>query len=94
MTKLTKNELVAINADLAKQNDDLRHRVAQLEADIVRITEVASTVNRMQRPQYQMPAWQIERRQKMEAAKQAALASKRCVKVGFDLEPPFNEDVR
>lgn len=50
MTVITKLALTQINTRLASENDALRGQVSQLQADLLRVTEVASAVNVMQRP--------------------------------------------
>ncbi len=76
MSTLTKVELVQANTALAQDNMELRARVAQLEGDIKRITEVASAVNKAS-----MPRWQVERAEAMRIARGIAMAARMVVKV-------------
>lgn len=79
MTRLTNHELITINARLAAEKEQLLHQVAQLKADIERITSVASAVNSM-RPRTVEPTTEA-RRLAMAAAKELAQRSGRSIKV-------------
>jgi hypothetical protein len=73
-------QLTQTNARLAAENEYLRKKVVDLEADIARITEVASALN-APRPSRPMPQWQIDRAEAMAAARRLAMASHVTVKV-------------
>jgi hypothetical protein len=75
MSTLTKLELTQHNTRLATENAALRAQVLQLQTDFQRVTSVASAVNTMRTPQ-----WQLDRKEAMDAARQLALVSRTCVK--------------
>jgi hypothetical protein len=83
---ITKIELTQINTRLANELAEARLRISQLEADVVRVTEVASAVNTMRkgdvpaRAPYVMPQWQIDRAECMARAKELAVSSGRAAK--------------
>lgn len=77
----TKLELAQTNARLARENEELRARVAQLEGDIERITSVASAINTVNAARPTQPQWQKDRAQAMAAAKDMAQRSRMVVKV-------------
>lgn len=88
--KYTKVELVQANNKLTQHISELEARLSQtvimLEMEKLankNMAEVASALNGMtaQRPRYVAPAWQAERKAKMEAAKAVAVASKKPVLV-------------
>lgn len=74
----TKLELQQTNARLARENEELRKQVAQLEGDIMRITSVASAINTVNDAR---PQWQKDRAQAMAAAKDMAARTRMTVKV-------------
>ena len=82
MTVVTKLALTQVNTRLAADNEQLRARVSQLEADIVRITECASAVN-APRTTVRDASWEewnacvAARKQAMNAARDEALRTKR-----------------
>ena len=78
---MTKIELTQINATLAADNAALRARVSQLEADLLRVTEVASTLNAPRVHRFDTPQWQKDRAEAMALAKQIAVRSGAMVKV-------------
>lgn len=75
MTKLTKVELVQINAKLAADNEALRKQVADLEL----IHQLKHTPT--QRVARHMPQWQADRAAAMAAARSMAVATRSVVKV-------------
>lgn len=84
MANITKLEQSQIINRLTAEAMALRLQVSQLQADLQRVTEVASAVNSMQRPErsaYVMPQWQKDRAAAMAAAKATALATRSTVRV-------------
>lgn len=51
------------------QRDTLQFIVDDLRAQMLNIADVASTINKMQRPAYAMPQWQLDRKAAMDTAK-------------------------
>lgn len=81
MSKLTKVELVSINARLAAENEDLRKQVADLTLTTELLYAAHGTAPRTQRTQYAMPQWQQDRAAAMQAARAMAMQSHCVVKV-------------
>ena len=78
MSGVTKLALQQANTRLARENDALRHEVAQLKADLLRVTECASAVNTMQRP---FGGQETPRLKAMREAREIAMATGRTTKV-------------
>lgn len=78
------NERAAARLENAKAcYQAVKAEVVALKADIINVTAVASAINVAQkpaRPAYVMPAWQLERKAAMDAAKAEALATRACVR--------------
>lgn len=82
MSKLTKMELVQINARLAAENDALRRQVADLEHNARVASElVAHLSTPTQRVARHMPQWQQDRAAAMHAAREMAIHTGRVVKL-------------
>lgn len=73
MTKLTKNELVTLNAKLAAENEQLRAEVSKLKAQVAAVTSVASAINEVNGP--------AARKAAMDAAREMAMRFGRVTKV-------------
>lgn len=71
--RTTKIELAQINARLASENAVLRTQVSQLQADFMRVTAVASELNKVQRGEPRTVA--------MRTAREEAMRTGRCIKV-------------
>jgi hypothetical protein len=78
MTRTTKLELQQINTRLANENAALRAQVSQLQADIERITEVASALNA---PRIPFGGQETPRLRAMREARELAMSTGRCIKV-------------
>lgn len=84
MPTLTKTQLAAENEALRAEVATLRHLLAEERSKFIAVTEVATAINRT-------TTVADERRRAMEAAKQAALSTGRCVKVQT---PVSNAEIR
>ena len=89
MTVVTKLALTQINTRLAADNEQLRARVSQLEADVLRITECASALNAPRTTTVRDASWAewnacvAARKQAMNAARDEALRTKRTTRAAI-----------